>query len=193
MLQREINNAQATDGVTVIESATVITDAHGLSSRHLWRPGLKLFVDMMAIQQDNYPETLERVIIIRAPSIFPFLFNMVKGVFDARTRAKFDVVSGDWQKRLKEFIPEVRLSCFLVFLWDALLMPAAVVAPARVRRHRARLGQRHTGRPGPQEPLQKVGRVVPEAQHRRRQGAPGRVCRRAAQLDDRVGLFHRRV
>lgn len=90
-----------------LETVTSIVDVGGLSSRHLWRPGLKLFVELMAIQQDNYPESLERVLIIRAPRIFPTIYNMVKGVFDARTRSKFDIVSGDWQKRLKEFIPEV--------------------------------------------------------------------------------------
>ena len=45
----------------------MLLDLEGLNMRHLWRPGVKALIHRIEICEANYPETLGRVLIIRAP------------------------------------------------------------------------------------------------------------------------------
>lgn len=45
--------------------------------RHLWRPGVKALLRMIEVVEDNYPETLGRLLIVRAPRVFPVLWTLV--------------------------------------------------------------------------------------------------------------------
>ena len=45
----------------------MLLDLEGLNMRHLWRPGIKALLHIIEICEANYPETLGRVLIIRAP------------------------------------------------------------------------------------------------------------------------------
>ena len=82
----------------------VVTDVSGLSTKHLYRPGLKFFADTEKMIEDHYPELLFKVLIIRPPRIFNLLYGMVKHTFDPVTRAKFELVSTEPLPRLSEFI-----------------------------------------------------------------------------------------
>lgn len=53
-------------------------DLEGLSLRHLWRPGIKALLRMIEVVEDNYPETLGRLLIVRAPRVFPVLWTLVR-------------------------------------------------------------------------------------------------------------------
>lgn len=46
--------------------------------RHLWRPGVKALLRMIEVVEDNYPETLGRLLIVRAPRVFPVLWTLVR-------------------------------------------------------------------------------------------------------------------
>ena len=50
-----------------ISTWTMLLDLEGLNMRHLWRPGVKALLHIIEICEANYPETLGRVLIIRAP------------------------------------------------------------------------------------------------------------------------------
>ena len=88
----------------------MVTDVGSLSSRHLYRPGLKYFSDTEKMIEDHYPELLYKVLIIRPPRIFNLLYGMVKHTFDPVTRAKFELVSGDPLARMAEVIDKVSTS-----------------------------------------------------------------------------------
>lgn len=45
--------------------------------RHLWRPGVKALLRIIEVVAANYPETLGRLLILRAPRIFPVLWTLV--------------------------------------------------------------------------------------------------------------------
>lgn len=45
--------------------------------RHLWRPGVKALLHMIEVVEGNYPETLGRLLIVRAPRVFPVLWTLV--------------------------------------------------------------------------------------------------------------------
>lgn len=55
----------------------LLVDLEGLNMRHLWRPGVSSLLRIIEIVESNYPETLGRVLIIRAPRVFPVLWALV--------------------------------------------------------------------------------------------------------------------
>lgn len=46
--------------------------------RHLWRPGFKALLRIIEVVEANYPETLGRLLILRAPRVFPVLWTLVR-------------------------------------------------------------------------------------------------------------------
>ena len=66
----------------------------GLNMRHLWRPGVKALLHIIEICEANYPETLGRVLIIRAPRVFPILWTLVCPLIDETSRGKFLFYAG---------------------------------------------------------------------------------------------------
>lgn len=57
---------------------TCLVDLEGLNMRHLWRPGIKALLRIIEVVEANYPETLGRLLILRAPRVFPVLWTLVK-------------------------------------------------------------------------------------------------------------------
>ena len=65
---------------------TVIFDLQGLNSSHM-RPGLLPVCGTIArVLQDNYPEMVKRVLIIRSPYLFKTIWGLVKHFFDPELR-----------------------------------------------------------------------------------------------------------
>jgi hypothetical protein len=61
-----------------ITTWTLLLDLEGLNMRHLWRPGIRALLRVIEIVEANYPETMGRVLIIRAPRVFPVLWTLVR-------------------------------------------------------------------------------------------------------------------
>lgn len=72
-----------------ISTWSMILDLDGLNMRHLWRPGVRALLHIIEICEANYPETLGRVLIIRAPRVFPILWTLVCPLIDETSRSKF--------------------------------------------------------------------------------------------------------
>jgi len=105
-----------------ISTWTMLLDLEGLNMRHLWRPGIKALLHIIEICEANYPETLGRVLIIRAPRVFPILWTLVCPLIDETSRAKFlfystDGTRGDQLAQqyqgLKDYLPEERIPDWL--------------------------------------------------------------------------------
>ncbi|XP_021565942.1 SEC14-like protein 5 [Carlito syrichta] len=77
-----------------ISSWTCLLDLDGLNMRHLWRPGVKALLRMIEVVEDNYPETLGRLLIVRAPRVFPVLWTLISPFINENTRQKFLIYSG---------------------------------------------------------------------------------------------------
>lgn len=45
--------------------------------RHLWRPGVKALLNIIENVERNYPETMGRVLVVRAPRVFPIAWTIV--------------------------------------------------------------------------------------------------------------------
>ncbi|XP_039979510.1 SEC14-like protein 1 [Xiphias gladius] len=74
---------------------TCLVDLEGLNMRHLWRPGVKALLRIIEMVEANYPETLGRLLILRAPRVFPVLWTLVSPLIDENTRKKFLVYAGN--------------------------------------------------------------------------------------------------
>ncbi|XP_036266548.1 SEC14-like protein 5 [Pipistrellus kuhlii] len=77
-----------------ISSWTCLVDLEGLNMRHLWRPGVKALLRMIEVVEDHYPETLGRLLIVRAPRVFPVLWTLISPFINENTRQKFLIYSG---------------------------------------------------------------------------------------------------
>jgi CRAL/TRIO domain len=90
-----------------VKRMTVIEDAYGLpllktmANREL----LTVFGEVMRLQQENYPETAKKLIVIRAPALFAILWNILQHFFDPRVRSKI-VICGitDYKQVLSEYL-----------------------------------------------------------------------------------------
>ncbi|XP_030377346.1 protein real-time [Scaptodrosophila lebanonensis] len=68
---------------------SLLVDLEGLSMRHLWRPGIKALLNIIETVERNYPETMGRVLVVRAPRVFPIAWTIVSAFIDENTRSKF--------------------------------------------------------------------------------------------------------
>eukprot|EP00117_Sycon_ciliatum_P020777 scpid25638/ scgid18410/ SEC14-like protein 1 len=100
-----------------ISTVTLICDLEGLSLRHLWRPGLRAADRIIQILLNNYPETMGRLLFVRAPRIFPVLWAIVSQFLDEATREKFVFLAGnDYQNKtggLADYIEPENVPDFL--------------------------------------------------------------------------------
>jgi len=104
-----------------ISTWTMLLDLDGLNMRHLWRPGIKALLHIIEICEANYPETLGRVLIIRAPRVFPILWTLVCPLIDETSRGKFLFYAGTDNRGeqylgpggLKEYLHEERIPDWL--------------------------------------------------------------------------------
>lgn len=77
-----------------VSACTCIVDLDGLSMRHLWRPGIRALLRIIETVEANYPETMGRLLIVRAPRVFPVLWTLVSPFIDENTRNKFMIYGG---------------------------------------------------------------------------------------------------
>ncbi|GLH14610.1 uncharacterized protein GBIM_18966 [Gryllus bimaculatus] len=99
-----------------VSTWSMLVDLEGLNMRHLWRPGVRALLRIIEIVEANYPETMGRVLIIRAPRVFPILWTLVSTFIHENTRSKFFFYGGnDYQGPggLVDYIPEDFVPDFL--------------------------------------------------------------------------------
>ena len=61
----------------------------------------------------NYPEMLERVIVVNAPFLFASVWPMIKMVLPKETMEKITVLGSGYEKELLELIDKENLPTFL--------------------------------------------------------------------------------
>lgn len=101
---------------TFFSACTCIVDLEGLSMRHLWRPGVRALLRIIEIVEANYPETMGRLLIVRAPRVFPVLWTLISPFIDENTSKKFMIYGGnDYQGPggLVDFIDKKYIPDFL--------------------------------------------------------------------------------
>ncbi|KAJ3220956.1 hypothetical protein HK099_003888, partial [Clydaea vesicula] len=73
-----------------ISMHTIIFDLEGISFSHL--KAMHLLQSLSEIDNDNYPETMRRLFVVNAPSLFSYGWKMIKGWLDERTIDKVHII-----------------------------------------------------------------------------------------------------
>ncbi|KAG8596614.1 hypothetical protein GDO81_001989 [Engystomops pustulosus] len=92
-----------------VEEVVMIYDVEGLGLKHLWKPAVDLYCEVLQMFEDNYPEALKRLFVIKAPKLFPVAYNLVKHFLSEDTRRKIIVVGDNWKEVLQKYIPAEQL------------------------------------------------------------------------------------
>ncbi|XP_043951924.1 SEC14-like protein 2 [Gambusia affinis] len=103
MLQRECRRQTEKLGKN-IESTTLIYDCEGLGLKHIWKPAIETYGEILTMYEDNYPEGLKKVLLIKAPKMFPMAYNLIKHFLCEETRRKIVVIGSNWQEVLRKHI-----------------------------------------------------------------------------------------
>lgn len=74
-----------------VDCVTTIIDLEGISLSSLW--SLKSHLQQsIQLTSANYPETINTICVVNAPSFFPTIWGWVKGMFDEGTRNKVHLI-----------------------------------------------------------------------------------------------------
>jgi hypothetical protein len=90
----------------IVETITVVIDIKDMQMRQVNRDFLSMIKRIADIDQRLYPETLGALYIINAPSLFPFVWRVVKEFIDAKTAEKIHILSkeSEWRPVLESNI-----------------------------------------------------------------------------------------
>ncbi|XP_061589984.1 SEC14-like protein 2 [Cololabis saira] len=108
MLHRECRRQSEKLGRN-IEAITLIYDCEGLGLKHIWKPAVETYGEILTMFENNYPEGLKRVFLIKAPKMFPMAYNLIKHFLCEETRRKIIVLGSDWKEVLPEHIDPEQL------------------------------------------------------------------------------------
>lgn len=96
-----------------IDGLTVIFDMDGVSSKMLWRPGLQMYLHLVKLLEDNYPEMLKQMFVVNAPRIFPILYKICRPMVSEETRHKIHVLGTNFSSTLLQYIEADQLPAYL--------------------------------------------------------------------------------
>ncbi|KAK9532198.1 hypothetical protein VZT92_009595 [Zoarces viviparus] len=108
MLQQECRRQSEKLGQN-IEAISLIYDCEGLGLKHVWKPAIETYGEILTMFEENYPEGLKRVFLIKAPKMFPMAYNLIKHFLCEETRRKIIVLGSNWQEVLRKHIDPEQL------------------------------------------------------------------------------------
>ncbi|XP_037340238.2 SEC14-like protein 2 isoform X2 [Pungitius pungitius] len=103
MLQRECRRQSEKLGQN-IEAISLIYDCEGLGLKHIWKPAIETYGEILTMFEENYPEGLKRVFLIKAPKMLPMAYNLIKHFLCEETRRKILFLGSNWQEVLRNHI-----------------------------------------------------------------------------------------
>ncbi|NWY35536.1 S14L2 protein, partial [Pheucticus melanocephalus] len=92
-----------------IEMVTMVYDCEGLGLKHLWKPAVDTYGEILSMFEENYPESLKRLFIVKAPKLFPVAYNLVKHFLSEDTRKKVVVLGSNWKEVLQKYIDPAQI------------------------------------------------------------------------------------
>ncbi|KAG2182047.1 hypothetical protein INT43_006973 [Umbelopsis isabellina] len=112
-LHRVINKQCSAKAGKVINRETVVFDCTGMGWYQFHMPALQYLRAVSDSDQKYYPETMNKLFIVNAPSAFVYVWKMVKGWLDPGTIEKIQIFGKDYKEALLDHIPAENLPEFL--------------------------------------------------------------------------------
>ena len=96
-----------------ISQTLAVMDLKGVGLRHLSSDVKRILGAITRTDQDNYPETLGKTLIINAPAVFRAIWGIVKPMLDVRTQAKIHVCASDYMPELVRWVDPENIPSYL--------------------------------------------------------------------------------
>jgi len=96
-----------------VDGLTVIFDMENVGTKSLWRPGIQMYLHLVKVLEDNYPEMMKRLFVVNAPRIFPLLWKICRPMISEDMKNKIHVLGGNFREVLLQHIDEDQLPVFL--------------------------------------------------------------------------------
>uniref|UniRef100_G3VS19 SEC14 like lipid binding 4 n=2 Tax=Sarcophilus harrisii TaxID=9305 RepID=G3VS19_SARHA len=87
-----------------IETFIIIFDLENLSLKHFWKPAIEVCQEFFSILDNNFPETVKNLIVVKVPKLFPIVYNLVKPFISEKTSKKFVIMGANWKEDLQKFV-----------------------------------------------------------------------------------------
>ncbi|NXH55812.1 S14L2 protein, partial [Rhabdornis inornatus] len=92
-----------------VEMVMMVYDCEGLGLKHLWKPAVDTYGEILSMFEENYPESLKCLFIVKAPKLFPVAYNLVKHFLSEDTRKKVVVLGSNWKEVLQKYIDPTQI------------------------------------------------------------------------------------
>nr|XP_020852306.1 SEC14-like protein 2 isoform X2 [Phascolarctos cinereus] len=87
-----------------IETFIIVFDLEYLGLKHFWKPAMEVYQEFFSTFENNFPETVKYLIVVKAPKLFPVAYNLVKPFISEETRKKILVLGANWKEDLQKLI-----------------------------------------------------------------------------------------
>ncbi|BFZ04428.1 hypothetical protein BsWGS_07467 [Bradybaena similaris] len=87
-----------------VDQLVIIFDLEKFGMKHLWKPGLDVFTEIIAMFEDHYPETLKKTLVINAPRIFPVVYSILRPFLSEATHKKVAIIGSNFKDALLQQI-----------------------------------------------------------------------------------------
>ncbi|XP_059149156.1 SEC14-like protein 2 [Physella acuta] len=87
-----------------VDQMVIIFDLEKFGLKHLWKPGVDVFTEIVATFEDHYPETLKKTFVINAPKIFPIAYNLLRPFLSEETHRKVTICGSNFREVLLHHI-----------------------------------------------------------------------------------------
>uniref|UniRef100_A0A1I7S289 CRAL-TRIO domain-containing protein n=1 Tax=Bursaphelenchus xylophilus TaxID=6326 RepID=A0A1I7S289_BURXY len=84
----------------------IIMDLSGFGMEHLFAPTVKIYLNLIKLLQDMFPELTRKIYVINSPTIFTTAFGLIKPILSEKTRSKIEILGSNYQKFLLEELGE---------------------------------------------------------------------------------------
>ncbi len=96
-----------------VSQTLAIMDLKGVGLRHISADVKRILSSITRTDQDNYPETLGKTLIINAPTVFRAIWAIVKPMLDVRTQEKIHVCPSDYMPELTRWVDPENIPSYL--------------------------------------------------------------------------------
>ncbi|KAI7865791.1 CRAL-TRIO domain-containing protein [Spinellus fusiger] len=112
-LHRVIMDECSKSAGKTINRETVIFDCTGMGWHQFHMPALQYLRSISDTDQKYYPETLNRLFLVNAPSAFVMVWKIVKAWLDPGTIDKIQILGTDYKQQLLTYVTAENLPTFL--------------------------------------------------------------------------------
>ncbi|KAK7087548.1 SEC14-like protein 2 [Littorina saxatilis] len=88
----------------LVDQITIVFDMDHFGMKHLWKPGVDVYIELISMFEDHYPETLKSCFVINAPKIFPIAYNLIKPILSEDTQKKVHILGSNYKQTLLKYI-----------------------------------------------------------------------------------------